>query len=175
MVVWLTGLSGAGKSTIGKELYLQLKEKNPATVFVDGDEIRKVFKHELMPVDYTIKGRKKNAERICEICAWLDRQQIDVVCCMLSIFSESHEWNRMTYSKYFEVYIDAPFEELVKRNPKNLYRLAMNGKVNNVVGIDIKYEAPESPDMIVYNDRPFRKPEDIAQEIISQIKIKKYI
>ena len=170
MVIWLIGLSGAGKSAIGKELYLHMKAENPATVLVDGDEIRNVFKHDRRVVDYTIEGRRKNADRIREICAWLDRQGIDVVCCILSIFPESLKWNHKNYSRYFEVFVDAPFDDLVKRNPKNLYLLAMNGKIKNVVGVDIEFNPPISPDMIVHNERPFKKPDDIAQEIIKQIK-----
>ena len=72
MVIWIIGLSGAGKSVIGGALFSLLKEEDPATVLVDGDEIRRIFRHDLDENAYSKNGRKKNAERIREICKWLD-------------------------------------------------------------------------------------------------------
>jgi len=155
MIVWLIGLSGAGKSAIGRELYKRRKTENSATVFVDGDEIREVFRNDRNSGDYSIEGRRKNADRIRELCVWLDRQGIDVVCCILSIFEENHRWNRNNFDEYFEVFVDAPFEDLVERNPKNLYREAQNGLIENVVGVDIEFRKPEKPDMTIINPRPF--------------------
>ena len=90
MIVWLIGLSGVGKS-IGKELYKLWKTDSKPTVIIDGDEIRKIFKHDIgddpCPIEET------NAERISNLCLWLDKR-INVVCCILSVFKESRKWNR---------------------------------------------------------------------------------
>src|SRR3990170_7153602 len=134
MVIWLIGLSGAGKTTIGRHVYELMKKEASNTVIVDGDEIRTIFKHDRGSDPYTIKERRRNADRICEICAWLERQDINVVCSILSIFEESRIWNRHTYSKYFEVYISVTLETLMKRDKKNLYAPALQGKIKNVVG-----------------------------------------
>ena len=77
MIVWLVGLSGAGKSTIAREMHKQWQAKDPATVLIDGDEVRGIFKHDSGPEAYTTAGRRVNAERIAAMCVWLDRQNIN--------------------------------------------------------------------------------------------------
>lgn len=166
MVIWLIGLSGAGKSHIGRQLYKRMKEEEQATVLVDGDEIREIFRHDRGADAYTVEGRRRNAERIRELCAWLDRQEINVVCCILSLFEESHRWNRETYSKYFEVYISAPIDVLIERNPKNLYRRAKRGEVDNVVGVDIPFQAPKNPDLVIENGVYMVDASRAAQQIL---------
>ena len=165
MIVWVIGLSGVGKTAIGTALYREMKHDNPATVLIDGDEVRRIFGNDREAKDYSIEGRKKNAERIRELCAWLDREGIDVVCCILSIFAEHQEDNRKLFSDYFEVFVSAPFETLVERNPKNLYRLAMEGKERHVVGIDIEFVPPVNPDTVIENIEPFRDVVLIARDI----------
>ena len=83
MVIWLIGLSGAGKTTIGELLYLKMKAIRPNTVFIDGDKIREVMGGEL---GHSLEDRKKNADRICRFCHFLEEQNIDVVCSILSLF-----------------------------------------------------------------------------------------
>jgi adenylylsulfate kinase len=169
MVIWLVGMSGAGKSVIGRATYAKLKEHDPSTVYVDGDEIREIFRHDRGTEPYTIDGRRRNAERIRELCAWLDRQGINVVCAILSIFEETHEWNRQTYSEYFEVFVDAPVEILVERNPKDLYRRAARGEVGDVVGVQIPFEPPRHPDLVIDNGREMVDPEAAAQLILDRV------
>lgn len=168
MVIWIIGLSGAGKTTIGRLVYNKLKAQDPATVFLDGDDIRRIFKSEGNE-DYTLEGRKKNANRICEICAMLDRQGINVVCCILSIFEESRQWNRANYSEYFEVYISVPGRILrEQRDHKNLYASALRGEIKNVVGVDIPFKKPEAPDFIFDNSAKSDDLSDTASEILKR-------
>ena len=168
MIIWLIGLSGAGKTAIGRHLYELWKEEEPNTVFMDGDEIREIFKHDRGDEPYTIEGRKKNAERICELCAWLDRQEINVVCCILSIFEESRKWNRRNYSKYFEVFISVPMETLYKRDVKDLYGPALQGYLKNVVGVDIPFQSPDNPDFIFDNSKDGVDLKIVATEILDR-------
>ncbi|MGA1823334.1 MAG: adenylyl-sulfate kinase [bacterium] len=166
MVIWIIGLAGAGKTTIGRELFALLRKSEPNTVFVDGDEIRSIFKHDHDKNAYTLKGRRKNAERIGEICAWLDRQGINVICSILSVFEETRTWNRKTYSSYFEVFIDVSMDILKKRDKKGLYSGATAGKIENVVGFDIPFERPEQPDIVVNNDSEINNFQSIASNIL---------
>ena len=168
MVIWLIGLSGAGKTTIGREVCRLWKAKEPHTVLIDGDEIRRIFKHDRDPDAYSIKGRAANAERIAELCLWLDRQGINVVCCILSIFEETRSWNRSHYSKYFEVYVSVPLEILAERDPKELYRSAKAGQIRNVVGIDIPFSPPKNPDWVFDNSKPGLDPGAAAKQILSK-------
>ena len=167
MVIWLVGMSGAGKTTIGRELYARIKDKLPNSVFVDGDEVREIFRHDGRDA-YTMAGRRLNSERISVLCRWLDSQGINVVCSMLSIFEEHRQANRAELSRYFEVFIDASMEELMARDYKNLYRDALAGRVKNVVGVDIPFAAPANPDMVVRNGNPPVDSRMVAAEIIAR-------
>lgn len=173
MIVWVIGLSGAGKSAIGAALYRQMKKENSATVLIDGDEVRRIFGNDQQAKDYSVEGRRRNAQRIRELCTWLDREGLDVVCCILSIFPEHQSDNRKLYSDYFEVFVNASFDNLIERNPKDLYRLAMLGKEDNVVGVDIEFVPPANPDIVIENDEPFREPGLIAKEIHEAIRSRK--
>jgi len=169
MVIWVIGLSGSGKTTLGRLICNLLKQEAPNTVLVDGDEIRGMFQHNNDNA-YTIEERYKNAERICRLCAWLDRQGINVVCCILSLFEKSRQWNRQTYSKYFEVYIDVPMEVLKKRDIKGLYSRTSQGKAKNVAGVDISFAPPQKPDYVFDNSKDNADLEKIAFDILTKAK-----
>ena len=97
MIVWLVGLSDAGKSTIARELHKQWQAEDPATVLIDGDEVREIFKHDSGPEAYTTAGRRVNAERIAAMCVWLDRQNINAIVSILCIFPDVLAANRGHY------------------------------------------------------------------------------
>ena len=168
MVTWIIGLSGSGKSTVGQSLYKLWKSDSPPTVIVDGDEIRRIFKHNIGDDPYSLEGRKINADRISNLRLWLDNQGINVVCCILSVFEESRKWNRCNYSNYLEVYLQASVETLSSRRP--LYEQARLGKIKNVVGVDINFDKPKQPDLIFKTDNNGKLPDSIANEIYNKIK-----
>ena len=101
-VYWITGLSGAGKTTIGKLFYEKLKTEHPNTVFLDGDMLRKVFGDDL---GYTREERIKCAMRYSRLCAMLQEQGMHVVCCTISMFDCVRDWNRENINNYREIYI----------------------------------------------------------------------
>ena len=139
-------MSGSGKSTIGHALYEQIKTKHLNTIYLDGDEFREVFAND---VDHTVAGRQRNAERISRLCRVLDRQDIHVVAAVLSIFPEWRNWNRKEFDRYFEVYLDIPLDTLRARDVKGLYAKADTGEMKDVVGYDIPFPPPPSPDLIL--------------------------
>lgn len=168
MVIWLIGLSGSGKSTLGREIARQLREVKPNTVLLDGDELRKVFSHDSGDEPFTIQGRRINAERIAALCEMLDSQGINVVCCILSIFPDMRVANKKRFSRYFEIFMDAPLEVLTARDVKGMYAAARRGEVKNVVGIDIPFERPAGSDITIDTSTDVDDIKSLASSVLVQ-------
>jgi adenylyl-sulfate kinase len=166
MVIWLIGLAGAGKTTVGRALHERIQELNPATVFLDGDHVREIMGKDL---GHSLEDRRQNGLRVCRLCQYLDRQGINVVCSILSLFDEQQRWNRENYSDYFEVFIDVPMDVLAKRDQKGLYSGAKEGRILNVAGFDIPFNPPANSDMIVRNDRDIAQVEAAISAILSRV------
>ena len=169
MVVWLVGLSGAGKTTIARHLTQFISQSKPNTVLVDGDDIREVFKFNQTLDAYSVEGRRLNAERIVEICKWLDRQNINVICSILCIFHDILRSNRNQFSQYYEVSVQVPLEELFKRDIKDLYKAAMAGDRQNVVGVDIPWVSPPNPDLLIDNTGALVDCKELALSIARKV------
>lgn len=167
MVYWITGLSGAGKTTIGRLFYKKIKEKYPNTVFLDGDTLRKVFGDDL---GYTKEERRKCAMRYSRLCAMLQEQDINVVCCTISMFDSVRDWNRENIRNYKEIYVKVSMDTLRQRDQKGLYSGITEEKQKEVVGIHMEIEEPKCPDMVLDNNG-YRKPEELAEEILQHCKI----
>lgn len=142
MVIWIIGLAGAGKTTVAKRLLHRIKHFNQSACLIDGDSIRMINDNDL---GYTEQDRKKNATRIRNQCKLLEQQGFDVIVPILSNFEEDREWNRHNYHQYIEVFIELPIETILARDQKNLY----SQKKKNVVGVDIPFNKPKNPDIIL--------------------------
>ncbi|MEO8038958.1 MAG: adenylyl-sulfate kinase [Betaproteobacteria bacterium] len=166
MVIWIIGLSGSGKTTLGRAVVRQWREWAPNTVLVDGDEVRRVFAHDQGDAPYTPAGRRLNAQRITELCAWLDDQGMNVVCCILSLFPELRAANRQRFSRYFEIYLAAPVDVLAARDTRNLYAPALRGETRNVAGVDIRFPEPETADMVIDTSGALRDGDAVARDVL---------
>lgn len=149
MVVWIIGLSGAGKTTVGEALVRQWRVAAPNTVLVDGDAVRTLFAASGDRVDHSLAGRRRNAERTIALCEWLDRQGMNVVCCQLSLFEELRAAHRNRVSGYFEVWLNTPLAVVTARDTKGLYARALAGEIADVVGVDIPFPTPARPDLVL--------------------------
>lgn len=147
-VYWITGLSGAGKTTIGKRLYSRLKSLKPNVVFLDGDILRNVFGNHL---GHSLEDRKKLAMSYSRLCKMLSEQDVDVVCATISLFKEVHDFNRKNIKNYYEIFIECEMQELKKRDQKGIYSKALIGEMDNVIGINISYDKPDKCDLVIDN------------------------
>lgn len=149
MVIWLIGISGAGKTTLANEVVKKVREEKGHVVLIDGDAVRTAFGNDL---GHSIEDRRRNADRICGLCKLLDDQGISVICGILSIFPESRAWNRANLQRYHEVFIDTPLADVQERDVKGIYGRYARGETTGVAGLDIDFPRPARPDLVITNN-----------------------
>jgi adenylylsulfate kinase-like enzyme/phosphohistidine swiveling domain-containing protein len=147
-VYWITGLSGAGKTTLGHALWHRLRAAGRPAIFLDGDMLREVIAEDL---GHNLANRRKSAMRNARLCRMLASQGGDVVCPTISMFHDVQRWNRANIPGYREIYLRVPMDELQRRDAKGIYAGARRGDLSDVVGLDVAAELPESPDLILDN------------------------
>ena len=152
-VIWITGLSGSGKTTIASALVPMLETKGRHVVMLDGDELREVFNAvESNKEHHSREGRLTLAMQYSKLCKLLANQGLTVVIATISLFHEIHEWNRDNLPGYLEVYLKVPLEELRLRDPKGIYKRFDKGELINVAGLDLTVDQPSNPDIkLVYD------------------------
>lgn len=165
-LIWITGLSGAGKSTIGSKVYELLKVKLDNVVLIDGDVIREILGNDL---GHCVEDRKKNAFRISKMCQFLVDQNINVVCSTMSLFKEIHDFNRNNIENYYEIFIDVKIETLMNRDSKNIYSRAKSGELKNIIGIDLPYDKPKDPFLVLENENMTISIEEKAKMILDKV------
>ena len=147
-VYWITGLSSAGKTTIGRALWQRLRGAGRPAIFLDGDILREVIAEDL---GHSTDSRRKSAMRNARLCRMLSAQGEDVVCPTISLFHEVQRWNRENIPGYCEIYLRVPMQELRRRDVKGIYAAASRGDMRDVVGLDVPAELPETPDLMLDN------------------------
>lgn len=158
---WITGLSGAGKTTVGTKLYDYLKQKDNGVILFDGDELRAVYQS----TDYSDEGRKRIGQTTNRLCKLLTDQGLDVICCMVGMNEENRSWNRNNIDNYYEVYLKVDIDELIRRDQRGLYSKALKGEVNNLPGINMDFDEPKNADLVI-NNYGSSAPDDALRMII---------
>ena len=149
IVLWFTGLSGAGKTTIARGLKEALISGGRSVLMLDGDEMRRTLHAHL---GFTPEDIKKNNELIAGICV-ANRSKYDVICVpLISPFTESRaNARRMIGPKFTEVYIKSTLDAVIERDAKGLYKRALKGEIDNFIGISrsVPYEEPTCADIVI--------------------------
>ncbi len=145
-VIWITGLSAAGKTTLGLLVSKALRESGEAVVLMDGDELRQAL---ASTTDYSPSARLELAGKYSRIARLVALQGVSVVVSTVALFHEVHRWNRENLPGYFEVYLKVPIDELRRRDPKGIYSQYDQGKLKDVTGLDMAAEEPLRPDLII--------------------------
>ncbi|HEY9897261.1 MAG TPA: adenylyl-sulfate kinase [Candidatus Sericytochromatia bacterium] len=166
LVIWLTGLSGAGKTTIAKNLECLLLERRFQVELLDGDVIRTNLSKGL---GYTKDDRDTNARRVGFVANLLSRHGVIVIVAMISPHRLVRDEIKATIDNFLEVYVNAPLHVCESRDVKGLYAAARMGEIKAFTGIDAPYEAPLTPDLTCFTDQ-----ETVEESIAKILRLLKY-
>ncbi len=165
MVIWVTGLSGVGKTTVSEALAALVKPRIPEMVLIDGDIVRAMFGASL---GYAEDNRVVQIKRLQNLALMLARQDLVPVVAALYSHPDLLQWNRENLPGYFEVLLDAPVSFVQARDSKSLYSNAAQRDVPQVVGLDIPWHRPQAADQVI-DATAGLTPEDQARQIAKAI------
>jgi bifunctional enzyme CysN/CysC len=171
-ILWFTGLSGSGKSTIANIVERELHAHGAHTYMLDGDNVRHGLNRDL---GFTDADRVENIRRVGEVARLFVDGGAIVLCSFISPFRAERRMVRelVEAGEFIEIHVDTPLEICMQRDPKGLYARAIEGKIKHFTGIDSPYEAPENAEIIV--DTSKGSPEDTAQLIIEALRERQII
>ncbi len=164
VAIWLTGMSGAGKSTIAGELGRLLRERGRSVEILDGDEIREELSKGLT---FSREDREENVSRIAYVASLLVKHGVTVITAAISPYARGRNRARDRIGNFIEVYFRCSLEALARRACKGLYARALRGEIQNFTGISDPYEPPENPDVIV--DSSTQTVQESLQRIVAAI------
>ena len=162
--IWMTGLSGAGKSTITADLVPMLKERGCKVEVLDGDVVRTNLSKGL---SFSKEDRDINIRRIGFVSHLLTRNGVFVITAAISPYRSVRDENRTLIKDFVEVYVNASLDECVSRDVKGLYKKALAGEIKEFTGVSDPYEAPENPEIVCNTEQ--ETPKESAEVIIKRL------
>jgi bifunctional enzyme CysN/CysC len=166
LILWFTGLSGSGKSTIAKRLEERLLRDGRLTYTLDGDNLRHGLNRDL---GFRDADRVENIRRVGEVAKLFVDAGVIVLCSFISPFNAERQMvrNLVGPDEFVEIFVDTPIEECIRRDPKGLYAKAKAGEIKNFTGFDSPYERPVNPEVVL--DTSARAPEDVLAELLERL------
>ena len=161
----MTGISGAGKTTIANSIIKSYKHKFPNLVNIDGDIIRQMYEDDL---GYEEKDRIRQIKRIQKLCLFLENQNLIVIVSALYSNTELMDWNRKNFSEYFEIYLKISVDLVKERDPKGIYEKFSKGEEKNLVGLDIPWHEPKKPNLVIDMDKT-KSFSDVKKNIVKNL------
>src|SRR5258708_30083653 len=152
--LWLTGLSGAGKTTLAALLVAELRARDVPVEVRGGDEVRTNLSKGL---GFSKEDRDTNIRRIGYVCRLLARNGVTAISAAISPYRDIRDEVRREHERFFEVYVRCPIEALVKRDVKGLYEKALRGEIQHFTGVDDPYEEPLNPELVLETSRESRE------------------
>ena len=172
-VIWITGLSGAGKTTVAAALDQCLRERGLIPILLDGDILRDLFKStNEIGKTYNREARIKLALKYAHLCKTLSSQGFTVIIATISMYNEAYVWNRTNLPNYFEIYLKVPLKELRRRDPKKIYQRYDTGDFSDVAGLDLAVDEPLEPQVVLdFEKHPslYDNPTKIAEYLMSKL------
>src|SRR5215216_3350301 len=144
-VLWFTGLSGSGKSTIATRVHRALVDRGRDVEYIDGDALREVFPN----TGFTRAEREEHLRRTGYMASRLAAHGVTVVASFVSPYRESRDFVRRLCPEFVEIYVSTPLEECERRDVKGLYARARRGEIRHFTGIDDPFEVPEHPELVL--------------------------
>jgi adenylyl-sulfate kinase len=166
--IWLTGLSGAGKTTLAHLLEKTLRSAGHKVEVLDGDVIRT---HLCKDLGFSKEDRDTNIRRIGWVCELLNRNGVVAVAAAISPYRAVRDEMRTKIAHFIEVYLECPLSVLVERDLKGLYKRALAGEISNFTGISDPYEPPLSPEVVCHTDGR-ETPEQSAAKVLAAVHAK---
>jgi adenylylsulfate kinase len=170
-VVWMEGLSGAGKTTLSREVATRLRSKGWKAEVLDGDEVRRMFSPEL---GFSRSDREFHARRVSYVARMLARNGVAVLVAMITPYETSRQAARSEVgTRFTEVWLKCPLEICRQRDPKGIYRRTEEGGVKKMTGVDDPFEEPLNPDLVV--DTSTDPVSASADRIVEHLRAIKYL
>ena len=165
-LLWMTGLSGSGKTTIAKALIEKLQSEGHSAMILDGDEIRDIFKNN----GFSRESRVRHGQDVGKMAVYLQSQGIIPIISLISPYAETRDYVRAISKDFTEIYISTPLSVCEQRDVKGLYKKARNGEIKDFTGIhdSAPYEAPKSPELNI--DTQNSSINDCVNQILKHIR-----
>ena len=163
-VLWFTGLSASGKSAIADKVAEKLKERGLKIERLDGDIVRKSLTKDL---GFSENDRNENIKRVTFVAKLLSRNDVGVIASFISPYREIRKHVRNEVTNFIEVYTKCPLDVCIQRDPKGLYKKALNGEIENFTGVSHPYEEPENPEILLETDK--ESIEESVEKVIKKL------